>query len=96
MSASSEASPTGEKGNKTLQAIHTNERVPGQSNYFEKDGLRTYGDDEDHEHEPRVHYTLAYLLLRLMRGVDVFQENHVADCYGLPLDWLPDSRLHLR
>lgn len=35
-----------------VEQIHTNERVPGHSNYYEKDGLRTYGDDEDHDHEP--------------------------------------------
>jgi hypothetical protein len=34
--------------------ISTAERVPGHENYYEKDGLRTYGDDEDHEHEPPV------------------------------------------
>ena len=37
-----------------LEAIHTNERVPGHENYYEKNGLRTYGDDEDHDHEPPV------------------------------------------
>lgn len=35
-----------------LEEIHTNERVPGHTNYYEKDGLRTYGDGEDHDHEP--------------------------------------------
>lgn len=35
-------------------AIHTNERVPGNTHYYEKNGLRTYGDDEDHDHEPPV------------------------------------------
>lgn len=29
-----------------IEQIHTNERVPGHTNYYEKDGLRTYGDDE--------------------------------------------------
>lgn len=37
-----------------VEAVHTNERVPGHPAYYEKDGLRTYGDDEDHDHEPRV------------------------------------------
>ena len=41
-----------------VQPVHTNEKVPGQSHYYEKDGLRTYGDNEDHDHEPKVH-TLA-------------------------------------
>ncbi|KAK5288810.1 hypothetical protein LTR16_003256, partial [Cryomyces antarcticus] len=35
-----------------IEMIKTNERVPGHANYYEKDGLRTYGDDEDHDHEP--------------------------------------------
>jgi hypothetical protein len=34
-----------------LEVIHTNERIPGHSNYYEKDGLRTYGDGQDHDHE---------------------------------------------
>jgi hypothetical protein len=38
----------------TLETIHTNERVPGHDNYYEKDGLRTYGDGQDHDHEPPV------------------------------------------
>ncbi|TKA79621.1 hypothetical protein B0A49_00968, partial [Cryomyces minteri] len=35
-----------------IEMVKTNERVPGHANYYEKDGLRTYGDDEDHDHEP--------------------------------------------
>lgn len=37
-----------------VETIHTNERVPGNTHYYEKDGLRTYGDEEDHDHEPPV------------------------------------------
>jgi hypothetical protein len=37
-----------------LEVIRTVSRVPGNPNYYEKDGLRTYGDDEDHDHEPPV------------------------------------------
>lgn len=37
-----------------IEQVHTNERVPGHPGYYEKDGLRTYGDDEDHDHEPPV------------------------------------------
>ena len=95
MSSGSEASPTGEKYSTKLPAVHSNEHVPGHRNYFEKDGLRTYGDDEDHEHEPAVRGIIAYLLPRLTGEVDVLQEDHVADRYGLPLDWLADPCLHL-
>jgi hypothetical protein len=36
-----------------LEVITTISRVPNPR-YYEKDGLRTYGDDEDHDHEPPV------------------------------------------
>ena len=58
MGSSSEISrtPPGEKTAVTSQIenVKTNERVPGRPGYDEKDGLRTYGDDEDHDHEPPV------------------------------------------
>jgi len=41
-----------------LENIRTVSRVPGNPNYYEKDGLRTYGDDEDHDHEPPVSWTV--------------------------------------
>ena len=34
--------------------IETKEQVPGHDNYYERDGLRTEGDGQDHEHEPPV------------------------------------------
>ncbi len=51
---SNPSSTTDEKAGAHIEAVHTNERVPGHSNYYEKNGLRTDGDDEDHEHEPPV------------------------------------------
>lgn len=48
------SSPTTEKFEPHLDVVHTNERVAGHPNYYEKDGLRTYGDEEDHDHEPPV------------------------------------------
>jgi hypothetical protein len=42
-----------------VEQIHTNERVPGHPGYYEKDGLRTYGDDEDHDHERPVRVFLS-------------------------------------
>ena len=44
-----------------VEVIHTNERVSGHPAYYEKDGLRTYGDDEDHDHEPPVIHEIAFL-----------------------------------
>ncbi|PNS14855.1 hypothetical protein CAC42_2084 [Sphaceloma murrayae] len=49
---SSSGSSSAEKVSETrIEQIHTKERVPGHDNYYEKDGLRTYGDGEDHDHE---------------------------------------------
>jgi hypothetical protein len=31
---------------------------PGHENSYEKNGLRTYGDDEGHDHEPPVLYPI--------------------------------------
>ncbi|TVY85407.1 Trichothecene efflux pump TRI12 [Lachnellula suecica] len=42
----------GIKGVEHLETIRTVSKVPGNDHYYEKDGLRTYGDDEDHDHEP--------------------------------------------
>ena len=39
-----------------IESVTTNERVPGHSAYYEKGGLRTYGDDGDHDHEPPVRF----------------------------------------
>jgi hypothetical protein len=33
-----------------LEVVRTISRVPGNPNYYEKDGLRTYGDGVDHSH----------------------------------------------
>ena len=56
-SSDSASSPAAEKPGAHMdhiEDVHTNERVPGHANYYEKDGLRTYGDDEDHDSEPPV------------------------------------------
>ncbi|EDO02618.1 hypothetical protein SS1G_05095 [Sclerotinia sclerotiorum 1980 UF-70] len=36
-----------------VERVATQDKVPGHSNYYEKNGLRAYGDDEDHYHEPK-------------------------------------------
>lgn len=48
------AASSGAQDAQHLEAIRTVSKVPGNPNYYEKDGLRTYGDDEDHDHEPPV------------------------------------------
>ena len=40
--------------NDSLAAVRTVSRVPGNSTYYEKDGLRTMGDGVDHIHEEPV------------------------------------------
>ena len=37
-----------------VEQVRTNERVPGHNHYYEANGLRTNGDEEDHDHEPPV------------------------------------------
>lgn len=63
MVSSSEVSRTPPEADEKMAGTHvenelhdakTNERVPGHPGYYEKGGLRTYGDDEDHDHEPPV------------------------------------------
>ena len=53
-----------------VEQIHTKERVPGHSNYYEKDGLRTYVDDEDHNHEPRMSFRrmMSLVAMAFRRG----------------------------
>jgi hypothetical protein len=39
-----------ENENREIENIRTISRVPGNPNYYEKDGLRTEGDGMDHTH----------------------------------------------
>jgi hypothetical protein len=48
-----------------IEIVHTNEQVSHHSKYYEKDGLRTYGDDEDHDHEPPMTFTRFMSLLSM-------------------------------
>jgi hypothetical protein len=36
------------------QIVREGSTDPGNPNYYEKDGLRTYGDGQDHDHTPPV------------------------------------------
>lgn len=66
MPDSSDASPEDLKaGGHHVEQVHTNERVPGHANYYEKDGLRTYGDDMDHDHEPKMSFRRAMSLIAM-------------------------------
>ncbi|RDW80152.1 MFS multidrug transporter-like protein [Coleophoma cylindrospora] len=48
-----------------LENIRTISRVPGNSNYYEKDGIRTYGDNEDHDHEPPMSFNRLMSLVAM-------------------------------
>jgi hypothetical protein len=48
-----------------VEQVHTNERVPGHTNYYEKDGLRTYGDGEDHDQEPPMTFKRIMSLIAM-------------------------------
>lgn len=62
----SDSSPDGSKPNMAhVEAIHTNEQVPGHTNYYEKGGLRTYGDDADHDHEPKMSFARIMSLIAM-------------------------------
>jgi hypothetical protein len=48
-----------------VEQVHTNERVPGHTNYYEKDGLRTQGDGIDHEMEPKMTFARMMSLIAM-------------------------------
>lgn len=73
--------------------LDSKERIPGHPNYFEQNGLRTYGDDQDHNHEPPVRALTDVRSQWLMGFVAVFLEVHVLAGHGLSLDWLPTPHL---
>jgi hypothetical protein len=61
--ASEKASPIPKSQH--LEHIATHDRVPGHENYYEKDGLRTYGDGEDHDHEPEMSFRRMMALIAM-------------------------------
>ena len=48
-----------------VEHVHTNERVPGHENYYEKNGLRTQGDGVDHEAEPKMTFARMMSLIAM-------------------------------
>ncbi|KAF1348687.1 major facilitator superfamily domain-containing protein [Delphinella strobiligena] len=55
-SSGSSSPPAIKEAHEHVERIATREQVPGHFNYYEKNGLRTYGDEEDHEHEPPMSF----------------------------------------
>lgn len=52
-------------GTGDLEAVRTISRVPGNPNYYEKNGLRTEGDGVDHEHEPPMNWKRFMVLVAM-------------------------------
>lgn len=50
-------------GEHPIEPIRTISRIPGNPNYYEKNGLRTYGDGMDHETEPPMTWKRALALV---------------------------------
>lgn len=98
--ASGGTPPAGKNVNESehLENIRTISRVPN-SHYYEKDGLRTYGDGEDHDHEPKVHFSTLDRSKNRSTGLipitDVDDEDHGRHCYGLFVDWIPNSPISI-
>lgn len=53
------------QGMEHVEQINTNERVPGHDNYYEKNGLRTYGDDLDHDQAPKMTFKRMMSLIAM-------------------------------
>ena len=49
-----------------IERVATHDGIPNRSNYYEKDGPRTYGDDEDHDREPKVRLSLKRMPVGLL------------------------------
>lgn len=80
-----------------LEVIRTVSRVPGNTRYYEKDGLRTYGGDEDHDHEPPVgietyiqDFITKYVLTDDHKSIDVI------GCDGFLMDGFANPSISLR
>ncbi|OJD36385.1 mfs multidrug transporter-like protein [Diplodia corticola] len=49
----------------TTKPVRTVSEVPGNPNYYERDGLRTYGDGMDHDHEPPMTFKRCMALVAM-------------------------------
>ncbi len=100
---SSENSVRKEKDNthRHVEVQATERRGEDRPELYEKNALRSYGDDEDHDHEPPVRCTRRPPMPLLQHSgadfsVDVPPQDHELGSHGFPLDWQSNSRLHLR
>jgi hypothetical protein len=68
LSTSSSAKDSGtaeHEHRENLDVIRTISRVPGNTHYYEKDGLRTYGDGEAHDVEPPMTFRRIMSLIAM-------------------------------
>lgn len=79
-----------------VERIASHDRVPGHEDYYEKNGLRSDGDGEDHNLEPPVSPDNSAFVPSLMCIVALIPSDDVFDCNGIPLDRIPNSCLYLR
>jgi hypothetical protein len=82
-----------------VEVVRTISRVPGNPHYYEKDGLRTYGDDEDHDHEAPVRPALAAtdrnsMLIRIV--ADEHSQIDVTNCHGFLVDRITNPIIFVR
>jgi hypothetical protein len=74
-----------------VEVLAAERQGSGHPAYYEKNGLRSYGDDEDHDVEPPV--SLQYRTTRLLRSIQeltfayVLSQDHEFGGHGVPLDW---------
>ncbi|KAJ4984534.1 trichothecene efflux pump [Stagonosporopsis vannaccii] len=62
---SSTHSPTPKATIDHLEHVQTNERGTGHSNHYEKNGVRTYSDGEEHDHEPPMNFRRMMALIAM-------------------------------
>jgi hypothetical protein len=93
--ASSGVGVVDEKGisSKYNETTTTSESPLDHEDNHEKNGLRIYGDDEDHDIEPKVYPTFPSHSSSLTSLTDVLQAHDVLGRHGLPLDWISNSCL---
>lgn len=86
--------------NTHVEVLASKRKCSDRSAYHEKNGLRTYGDDEVHDVEPAVspHRRIGCLSCNIhnLTIADVLSHDYEFGCHGFPLDWRPDSCLYFR
>ena len=64
--SSTDARVEDKMGEQQIETVHTNERVPGHNNYYEKDGLRTMGKSRHCSYRSEVNAAQEMMLTTSM------------------------------